>query len=481
MAPPVAKNARVPWKMVDADADVGAALAPLPPPFNPGVLGFDSAADPYFQWEPGTLVYVRATGRLLQVQEGGVSGRVAALIATLSASPGTQIDYVIAPASFGLIGTYPTLTGAGGAFTQAIADGVSNVKPAVFLVLPGTYAEVFAGADQLHAGYNIQGCGVLASIINGSMNCDPAFAPVPSAPITLSNLRINATTGSALNYNADKFQITINECVLSCGVAGFDTIDMIGAGAASSLTMTRSQVIQTGAGAERGINAAGGSAAQTLTDTIVSVSNLAAGARSVYFAGIADSATRCVFTGPIEFTNGTPELNDCRVAGGLADAGVVVVAPTVLAVRDVSIVEGAVGAGAMSGNGVVGIALGRLSVNGSVAATLTVTTTGPMGRCRYIQTISMVAAAVVSVNYGVDAVIVDPIVAGGTVQLPAANTMAEGWEMVVKSAPSAGLNSFTLSAVAGNASDNNATVLIGAWGSYTLMADRLNNRYLRTA
>lgn len=208
-------NIVVPQEIADTDADVGAGAPAALAGFPVGVLGWDSALDPYFSdFALGTRVYVKGSGRDIVILPGGLSGRVAVVVATLSATAGgagtgSGVLYLVAPAALGLLGSY--------ALPSAALAAIPAGQDAVILILPGTYNEIATLVVPAATPISFFGLGgKRGSGVRINNTAAGGFFTLNGDTTKFSNLELQASAGCPSVFTCAAASVVLAEnCLLS--------------------------------------------------------------------------------------------------------------------------------------------------------------------------------------------------------------------------------------------------------------------------
>lgn len=429
--------------------------------------------------------------RLRWVSDGTLTLGTWVVTGMASGAATQQIKYIVAPAWLGLAGSYPTASGASGAIAAAVADGASPAQPADIFFMPsitGGYIEDFSTATgtPIPSGVHFVGWnGDRGSVV--LTMATRAEISGTAGRVSAYNLTMNATGGvGVLLIPAVSHAITLRNCDLGSVSANEPTIAVAGAGAGGTLDLRQSRVNNADLASEA-VNLAS-SSVQLITDADTEIRSLSDG--SLAYALRMSEATAPNTVGP------------CKVFGHVLSPGLAGYVIERMSIEGASsnalfqTTPGSVGqidgflsirnsAGpsiGSAGAATLNVRNGTLDVNGAVAAAVVVNITGPQGRCRYIQRITINAAIAYPVNYGVDAVFVDAQVPGGSVDLNPAETLPDGWELCVVSAPStatyAAATTYSFILNAGTSTINNSTTEpVGFQDCFDMIVDRVENRY----
>jgi hypothetical protein len=412
-----------------------------------------------------------------------------------------NLKYIVAPAWMGMVGTYLSITGPGGALAAAYADGLATNQPAVVFVFPNgptPYIEDFtiATGTPLRAGVSIVGMTgnvfpkslpqsfTVAQLVNGPIQMDPAFP----GSLYLENMRLVADpSSSVMQYGVGEWNVRCSQVMFEC-LDG--SLAAISAGATSSGYLeldNKSQVTNSpGAG---GVIRLDNSAVQLRMYGQSAVAHSAAlpGQHGIYLGTavvVQNIIEECSIGAGIRMGSNLQTRNVVVVS--VNDTSTIDVSTNLLTARGyLKLSSSGVVAQCISGSagGAVNVEDGTLSINAPVVAAVAVSITGPQGRCRFIQRITANAATVYFVSAGVDTVWVDAQVAGAEVVLAAASLLPDGYEVEVLNAPSTATYTagttfgFDLYPAAAGVINNAPTVVVPHEGSYVLRVDRAENRY----
>lgn len=227
-----------------ADVGTGALISLSGQGFSAATQGF--TAGPFLSMPYGAQVLVRdlTTSYLFVVAEG-TGGKVAVLVATLSAGAaatisGATLKYVVYPTAFLLppTGVFTTIAAA---ITQANTENAAN--SVCIIIAPGAYTESITVRNQM----SLVGLGTHDETGNSGVrltgdNVTPAITVPESTVCSIENMRVDGNTQSAVSFanvaGATRFQTE------GCTFVSTATNTIDGSGASSVVTavMTNTQV-----------------------------------------------------------------------------------------------------------------------------------------------------------------------------------------------------------------------------------------------